>query len=126
MSEISNNYANKIKFEGRDNILLSVIVPCFNEIKTIKEVIRGYTGDRSAPERLSLSSKVIAGPVIITGTRRVQMFGGLIDYENAWKEEHGYQRPLELATVRLRNMVEVLSNWKVYDSKFIFRSSIRS
>ncbi len=88
---------------------------------TLREILRGYTGDRSAPERLSLSSKVVAGPVIITGTRRVQMFGGLIDYENAWKEEHGYQRPLELATVRLRNMVEVLSNWKVYvpDDKFL-------
>ena len=38
MSKISNNYENNIKFKGNEGILLSVIVPCFNEIKTIKVI----------------------------------------------------------------------------------------
>ena len=37
---MSNNYENNINFKGKEDILLSVIVPCFNEIKTIKEVIQ--------------------------------------------------------------------------------------
>ena len=41
---------------------------------------------------------------------------GPVRYTNGWAEEVGYQRPVELATVRLRNMVEVLSNWETYVS----------
>lgn len=37
-------------------------------------------------------------------------------YTNGWASERGYQRPVELATVRLRNMVEVLSEWPTYVS----------
>ena len=37
---MSNSYENNINFKGKEDILLSVIVPCFNEIKTIKEVIQ--------------------------------------------------------------------------------------
>jgi hypothetical protein len=56
---------------------------------TLAEVLRGYTGDRSAPQRLS--------------TPLFRMAGG-----------EGFQRPFELATVRLRNMSEVLGNWRTY------------
>ena len=80
---------------------------------TLREIARGYFGDRRAPERLAPDAQVRAGPITITGTRRVQI-GGWIDYENAWKDERGFQRPVELATVRLRNMVEVLSRWDEY------------
>ena len=31
-----------------------------------------------------------------------------------WAGGNGFQRPFELATLRLRNMAEVLSNWKTY------------
>ncbi len=55
---------------------------------TLAEVLRGYRGDRSAPQRLQ-------GPPF-----------------NALGE--GYQRPFELATVRLRNMQEVLGHWSTY------------
>ena len=55
---------------------------------TLAEVLRGYSGDRSAPER-------IASP----------LFARL---------GHGYQRPFELATVRLQNMIEVLRLWRTY------------
>ena len=56
---------------------------------TLQEVLRGYTGDRSAPQRLNLPLFRAAGG-------------------------EGFQRPFELATVRLQNMVEVLGNWRTY------------
>lgn len=54
---------------------------------TIQEVLRGYTGDRSA-------RPVFAGP------------SNLFDVLG-----QGYQRPLELATLRLFNMNLVLGHW---------------
>jgi hypothetical protein len=56
---------------------------------TLAEVLRGYTGDRSAPQRLENPLFALAGGP-------------------------GFQRPFELATVRLRNMVEVLGHWRTY------------
>ena len=56
---------------------------------TLAEVARGYTGDRSAPERLDSPLFALAGG-------------------------RGVQRPFELASVRLRNMVEVLGHWRTY------------
>jgi len=55
---------------------------------TLAEVLRGYSGDHQAPQRL-----------------QSPLFGLL---------GSGYQRPFELATVRLRNMVEVLGRWRTY------------
>ena len=56
---------------------------------TLAEVLRGYTGDRQAAQRLEAPLFRLAGG-------------------------DGFQRPFELATVRLRNMVEVLGNWRTY------------
>jgi len=56
---------------------------------TLQEVLRGYSGDRSAPQRLD--------------TPLFRLAGG-----------EGFQRPFELATVRLRNMTEVLGRWRTY------------
>ena len=56
---------------------------------TLAEVLRGYSGDRSAPQRLESPLFALAGG-------------------------RGFQRPFELATVRLRNMVEVLGAWRTY------------
>ena len=56
---------------------------------TLAEVLRGYTGDRNAPQRID-------SPLF-------RFAGG-----------EGFQRPFELATVRLRNMAEVLGNWGTY------------
>ena len=82
---------------------------------TLAEILRGYLGDTSAPERLSPDAIVTAGPVTIgPGVGPVQI--GPVKYTNAWADHRGYQRPVELATVRLRNMVEVLSNWDGYVS----------
>mmetsp|Transcript_23909 Transcript_23909/g.74424 ORF Transcript_23909/g.74424 Transcript_23909/m.74424 type:complete len:342 (+) Transcript_23909:25-1050(+) len=82
---------------------------------TLPEILRGYLGDRSAPERLRPDEVVTAGFVQIgPGVGPVSI--GPISYENAWAEEAGYQRPVELATVRLKNMVEALGNWDEYVS----------
>jgi len=56
---------------------------------TLAEVLRGYTGDRRAPQRLDTPLFALAGG-------------------------EGFQRPFELATVRLRNMLEVLGHWRTY------------
>jgi len=56
---------------------------------TLAEVFRGYRGDRRAPQ-------LINNPLF-------RLAGG-----------DGFQRPFELATVRLGNMKEVLSNWRTY------------
>lgn len=56
---------------------------------TLAEVLRGYTGDRSAPQRFNQPFFRLAGG-------------------------EGFQRPFELASVRLQNMVEVLGRWRTY------------
>jgi hypothetical protein len=66
---------------------------------TLKEIFRGYVGDKTAPERLTDADQVKAGPITITGTRKVKI-GPFIEYEQSWKDEKGYQRPVELATIR--------------------------
>ena len=58
---------------------------------TLKEVIRGYVGDRTADQRLENPMFAFAGG-------------------------DGFLRPFELASVRLLNMIEVLSHWKIYVS----------
>ncbi|CAB9529874.1 expressed unknown protein [Seminavis robusta] len=81
---------------------------------TLGEIVRGYIGDRSAPERIRPDETVRVGDdlIAVTGVTDVKL--GPIEYQSLWKNEKGYQRPAELATVRLRVMVEVLSNFKEY------------
>jgi hypothetical protein len=80
---------------------------------TIQEIARGYLGDRTAPEWLRPTDLVRAGPIEIMGTQHVKL-GNLVEYDNLWAKDTGYQRPVELATVRLKGMVEVLGNWDEY------------
>lgn len=69
---------------------------------TLAEVLRGYRGDRRAPERIAVDQSIkIATLPAISGA----LFARL---------GRGYQRPFELATVRLQNMVEVLGHWRTY------------
>jgi len=62
---------------------------------TLQEVFRGYLGDRDAPEISKRFPKVL--PEAMTN-----LFGVLGE---------GYQRPFELATVRLVNMGNILTRW---------------
>lgn len=92
---------------------------------TVSEIFRGYIGDKNSSERIqpyetvivegttySQKEEAIDPFIAITGTTDVKL--GPFNYQQAWKDESGYQRPLELATVRLRIMVEVLSNFAEY------------
>lgn len=69
---------------------------------TLREVLRGYTGDRQAPQLIAPDEKVRAKPL-------PPLQGSSFD-----RVGRGFQRPFELATLRLRNMVEVLSHWHTY------------
>ena len=79
---------------------------------TLQEIFRGYVGDKTAPERLLPQEVVRAGPIVIKGVVDVKI--GPIEYQSLWKNEEGYLRPAELATIRLRSMVEVLTKFDDY------------
>ncbi len=70
---------------------------------TLKEVFRGYTGDRSAPQLIKDEEVVKNTPLPAIKGSFFNLAGG-----------KGFQRPFELATLRLQNMTEVLSNWNTY------------
>ena len=70
---------------------------------TLAEVLRGYTGDRSAPQRIADDETIQAGPLPPIRGSFFASAGG-----------SGFQRPFELATIRLRNMTEVLGHWRTY------------
>jgi hypothetical protein len=84
---------------------LNLLLMCagFGSPGTLAEVIRGYTGDRSAPQRLADDETIQAGPLPPIQGSFFARAGG-----------RGFQRPFELATVRLRNMGEVLGHWRTY------------
>jgi hypothetical protein len=70
---------------------------------TLAEVFRGYRGDRTAPQLIEDEEMVKATPLPAFKGSFFKLAGGT-----------GFQRPFELATLRLRNMTEVLSHWKTY------------
>ena len=93
---------------GWINMLL--MLSGINSLKTIKEVIRGYTGDRKAKQIYSEFDKVdILKFLNFSGNSFKQVFGD------------GYLRPFELATFRLNNMNEIIQNWGEYilDEKYL-------
>ena len=81
-----------------------------NSFKTIKEVIRGYTGDRKARQIYSEIDKIKPFEFLnFSGNNFKHVFGD------------GYLRPFELATFRLNNMNEIIKNWGDYiiDEKYL-------
>ena len=90
-----------IGFGGWINMLL--MLSGVNSLRTIKEVIRGYTGDRKAKQIYSEFEKIdILKFLKFSGNSFKQVFG------------EGYLRPFELATFRLNNMNEIIQNWGDY------------
>ena len=86
---------------GWINMLL--MLSGINSLKTIKEVIRGYTGDRTAKQIYSEFDKIdVLKFLKFSGNSFKQVFGD------------GYLRPFELATFRLNNMNEIIQNWSDY------------
>lgn len=70
---------------------------------TLQEVLRGYTGDRQAPPLIDEQAVIHAPPLPPLRGSLFARAGG-----------RGFQRPFELATIRLRNMGEVLGHWRTY------------
>ena len=86
---------------GWVNMLL--MLSGINSFKTIKEVIRGYLGDRKAKQIYSEFDKIEALKFLgFSGNSFKKVFGD------------GYLRPFELATFRLNNMNEIIQNWSDY------------
>lgn len=82
----------------------------FGSPGTLAEVFRGYRGDRKAPQLIANDEVVKASPL-------PPLKGAFFN----WAGGNGFQRPFELATLRLRNMAEVLSHWKTYvpDARYL-------
>jgi len=70
---------------------------------TLKEVFRGYLGDRTAPQLIADDEVVKTGVLPAIQGETFKLAGG-----------KGFQRPFELATLRLRNMGESLGHWGTY------------
>jgi len=86
---------------GWINMLL--MLSGINSFKTIKEVFRGYTGDRKAKQIYSEFDEIkVLKFLKFSGKSFRQVFGD------------GYLRPFELATFRLNNMNEIIQNWSDY------------
>ncbi len=94
------------------NAWLNLILMCagIGSPRTLAEVFRGYTGDKQAPQ-------LIEDEEVIRGTPLPPIKGSFFNLAGG----KGWQRPFELATLRLRNMTEVLSNWHTYvsDSSYL-------
>ena len=87
------------------NAYLNLLLMCagIGSPGTLAEVLRGYWGDRRAPQLIANEEVVRAAPLPAIKGSFFKLAGG-----------EGFQRPFELATLRLRNMAEVLSHWNTY------------
>ena len=92
------------------NINMLIMLSGINSFKTIKEVFRGYTGDRN-------SNQIFYDEDHISLFNLIKFSGVFFKYTFG----DGYLRPFELATYRLNNMIEILQNWRDYilDNKYL-------
>ncbi len=92
-------------FSATQNAWVNLILMCagIGSPGTLREVFRGYRGDRSAPQLIADEEIINAKPLPPIAGSFFKLAGG-----------SGFQRPFELATLRLRNMAEVLGNWQTY------------
>ena len=91
-------------------INMLIMLSGINSFGTIKEVLRGYIGDRNSNQIFSDNDHISIFNLI--------KFPGIF-FKNSCGE--GYLRPFELATHRLINMVEIIQNWDDYilDNKYL-------
>ena len=92
--------------------IINLLIMCMgiNSRGTIKEVFRGYLGDKDAKSIFAFDEDINLGPFNFFKGNMFDIFS-----------KKQYLRPFELATRRLMNMIEILSNWNIYvpDSRFI-------
>ena len=74
-----------------------------NSKGTIKEVLRGYLGDVDSKGLFNPCDEIKIGPFDLFKGNMFDVFS-----------RTGKLRPFELATRRLINMIEILSNWNIY------------
>tara|TARA_Y100001968_G_scaffold327251_1_gene371902 strand:+ start:180 stop:911 length:732 start_codon:yes stop_codon:yes gene_type:complete len=104
-SELHNQLSLK-DFSGfSQNNFLNLLLMCagVGSPGTIREVLRGYFGDKNAKNIFSNEDKIIL-------CRHINFNGSLFEAVGP----PNYLRPFELATRRLMNMIEVFSNWNLY------------
>jgi len=77
---------------------------------TLKEVLRGYTGDINSNKIYNSQDKI--------NIFNLFKFSGKL-FDNTFGSS--YLRPFELATFRLSNMIEIIQNWSDYilDAKYL-------
>ncbi len=85
--------------------IMNLLIMCtgINSRGTIKEVLRGYFGDKNAKSLFAFDEEINIGPFSL-------MKGEMFDIFSKRRN----LRPFELATRRLINMIEILSNWDTY------------
>ncbi len=85
--------------------IINLLIMCagINSRGTIKEVLRGYLGDKNAKSLFDSDEDIKIGPFSFFKGKMFEVFS---------KKE--ILRPFELATRRLINMIEILSNWSIY------------
>ena len=91
-------------------INMLIMLSGINSLKTIKEVIRGYVGDKNSKQIFSDEDQIsLFNFIKFSGIFFKYTFGD------------GYLRPFELATYRLKNMIEIVQNWNDYiiDNKYL-------
>ncbi len=92
--------------------IVNLLIMCagINSKGTIREVLRGYLGDPNSNALFSSDQDVKIASINLFKGRMFDIFS-----------KKKILRPFELATRRLLNMIEILSNWNIYvpDSSFL-------
>ena len=85
--------------------IINLLFMCagINSRGTIKEVLRGYFGDKNAISLFAHDEDINIGPFSLLKGKMFDIFS-----------KNNNLRPFELATRRLMNMIEILSNWNTY------------
>ena len=111
-ADIHNKLNLKAGFVSPFPAIINLFIMCagINSRGTIKEVLRGYCGDKNAKPLFGSDEDIKIGPFSLFKGNMFDVFS---------KKE--ILRPFELATRRLINMIEILSNWNIYvpESSFL-------
>ena len=98
------------RFYKKLTSMINILLMCagINSNGTLKEVLRGYLGDKTASPIISDLDYIRTESFIIKTTLFRKMSNNRL-------------LPFELATIRLNNMIEIILNWKNYipNSRFL-------